>query len=166
MTIKLVTDNGSAFKASRFASFVAATGVLEHIRIRRRSPGQNGVCERAFGSLKYEHLHRHEITDGPMIPTEAEAYRPVFNTVRPHEALGMARPAERYLQAQPERPMVLVPATQPGPKPARFMTRDILASPRRSRPSCARPRSGSGCWSRRTRSSAGAAFFARETLPK
>jgi transposase InsO family protein len=97
LKIKLVTDNGSAFKSSRFASFIGSTGVLEHIRTRRKSPGQNGVRERAFGSLKYEHLHRHEITDGPMIAIEAEAYRQVFNHVRPHEALGMARPAERYL---------------------------------------------------------------------
>jgi transposase InsO family protein len=55
------------------------------------------VRERAFGSLKYEHLHGHDITDGPMIAVEAERYRQVFNTVRPHEALGMSRPAERYL---------------------------------------------------------------------
>jgi hypothetical protein len=29
---------------------------LIHIRTRRKSPNQNGVRERAFGSLKYEHL--------------------------------------------------------------------------------------------------------------
>jgi transposase InsO family protein len=95
--IKLVTDNGPAFKSSRFATFVAGTGVLEHIRIKPRTPGQNGVRERAFGSLKYEHLHRQEITDGPMIAVEAEAYRQVFNHIRPHEALGMSTPAQRYL---------------------------------------------------------------------
>ena len=50
---------------------MVSTGVLEHIRTRRKSPGQNGVRERAFGSLKYEHLHRHEITDGPTIAVEA-----------------------------------------------------------------------------------------------
>jgi putative transposase len=95
--IKLVTDNGSAFKSSRFASFVAGTGVLEHIRTRRKSPGQSGVREHAFGSLKYEHLYRHEISDGPSIAREAESYRHVFNWIRPHEAIAMARPADRYL---------------------------------------------------------------------
>lgn len=95
--IKLVTDNGGAFKSGRFAAFIGSTGVLEHIRIRRKSPGQNGVRERAFGSLKYEHLYRHEISDGPGIAREAEAYRHVFNNVRPHEAIGMTTPAERYL---------------------------------------------------------------------
>ena len=102
--IKLVTDNGPAFKSSRFASFVAATAVLEHIRIKARSPGQNGVRERRFGSLKYEHLCRHEITDGVAVAREAEAYRQVFNHFRPHESLGMARAAERYLAAVHDRP--------------------------------------------------------------
>ena len=101
--IKLVTDNGAAFKSGRFAAFIAATGVLEHIRTRRKSPGQNGVRERAFGSLKYEHLHRLEIADGPSIAVEAETYRQVFNHVRPHEALGMDRPIRRYL-TEPIRP--------------------------------------------------------------
>ena len=114
--IKLVTDNGPAFKSSRFASFVAATGVLEHIRIKARSPGQNGVRERGFGSLKYEHLYRHEITDGPAVAREAEVYRQVFNHVRPHEALGMARPAERYLAAVHNRPEPVSVLTQPEPE--------------------------------------------------
>lgn len=51
--IKIVTDNGGAFKGSRFAAFIASRPELLHIRTRRSSPGQNGVRERAFGSLKY-----------------------------------------------------------------------------------------------------------------
>jgi hypothetical protein len=81
--IKLVTDNGTAFKSSRFASFVAATGVLEHIRTRRKSPGQNGVRERALGSLNCEHLYRHEITDSQSGALEAERYRQIFSRIRP-----------------------------------------------------------------------------------
>ena len=77
---KLDTENGPAFKSGRFASFVAATGVLEHLRIKRKSPDQNGVRERGFGSLKYEHLHRQEITDGPAVAREAEAYRQICTT--------------------------------------------------------------------------------------
>jgi putative transposase len=94
--VKIVTDNGGAFKGARFAAFVASRPELVHIRIRRRSPGQNGVRERAFGSLKYEHLYRLEIPDGQSLAVEAEKYRHVFNHVRPHEALGMLRPAEAH----------------------------------------------------------------------
>ncbi|WP_232285492.1 integrase core domain-containing protein [Saccharomonospora marina] len=98
--IKLVTDNGGAFKGSRFAAFIASRPELLHIRTRRRSPGQNGVRERAFGSLKYEHLYRLEISDGPSLAVEAEAYRQVFNHIRPHEALDFARPVEIHQQDQ------------------------------------------------------------------
>ena len=52
--------------------------------------------ERAFGSLKYEHLYRiHErIATVEDLHREAETYRAVFNEIRPHEALGFHRPAE------------------------------------------------------------------------
>jgi putative transposase len=94
--IKLVTDNGSAFKGAAFARFIASRTEFVHIRTRRRSPGQNGVRERAFGSLKYEHLYRLEIDDLPTLAREAEAYRHIFNHVRPHQALGGHRPIEIY----------------------------------------------------------------------
>jgi putative transposase len=67
--VKLVTDNGPAFKAIGFARFIDSRPELVHIRTRRKSPHTNGVRERAFGSLKYEHLYREEITDGVMLPT-------------------------------------------------------------------------------------------------
>ena len=94
--IKLVTDNGGAFKGAAFAAFIASRPELLHIRTRAKSPGQNGVRERAFGSLKYEHLYRvHEqITTVEDLYREAEAYRQIFNHVRPHETLGFRRPVE------------------------------------------------------------------------
>lgn len=94
--IKLVTDNGGAFKGVAFARFIASRPELLHIRTRAKSPGQNGVRERGFGSLKYEHLYRvHEqIATVEDLYREAEAYRAVFNQIRPHEALGFHRPIE------------------------------------------------------------------------
>jgi transposase InsO family protein len=94
--IRLVTDNGGAFKGAAFAAFIASRPELLHIRTRAKSPGQNGVRERAFGSLKYEHLYRHapEIATLADLHREAEHYRMIFNQVRPHEALAMRRPIE------------------------------------------------------------------------
>ena len=100
----LVTDNGPAFKSVGFARFIASRPELVHVRTRRKSPHTNGVRERAFGSLKYEHLYRHEITHVDTLAVEAEHYRHVFNTIRPHEALGMQRPQEVYLTAIPNFP--------------------------------------------------------------
>jgi len=101
--VALVTDNGPCFKSARFAAFVDAHPELIHIRTQRNSPGQNGVRERAFGSLKYEHLYRHEIDDGHQLGLEAESYRQLFNTVRPHQALAGRRPLDIHLEATNDR---------------------------------------------------------------
>jgi putative transposase len=97
--IALVTDNGPCFKSVRFAAYIEKRPELIHIRTRRKSPNQNGVRERAFGSLKYEHLYRLEIDDGHQLGQEAEAYRQLFNRIRPHEALAMRRPLDVHLEA-------------------------------------------------------------------
>lgn len=96
--IKLVTDNGGVFTGAAFARFIATGPELIHIRTPRESPGQNGVREHAFGSLKDEHLYRLEITSLPDLARETEAYRQVFNHTRPHEALGGLRPIDVYQQ--------------------------------------------------------------------
>lgn len=49
--IALVIDNGPCFKSVRFAADIERRPKLIHIRTRRKSPQQNGVRERAFGSL-------------------------------------------------------------------------------------------------------------------
>ena len=95
----LVTDNGPCFKSTRFAAFIDKHPELIHIRTKRNSPGQNGVRERAFGSLKYEHLYRHEIDDGHQLGLEAETYRTLFNQIRPHQTLHGRRPLDVHLEA-------------------------------------------------------------------
>lgn len=97
--VALVTDNGPCFKSRRFAAFVDRHPELIHIRTRRKSPGQNGVRERAFGSLKYEHLYRHEIDDGHDLGLHVERYRQLYNTIRPHQTLGGRRPLDVHLEA-------------------------------------------------------------------
>ena len=97
--IAVVTDNGPCFKAARFARFVESRPELIHIRTRVKSPQQNGVRERAFGSLKYDHLYRHEIDDGHQLAVEAESYRQLFNTIRPHQSLAGRRPLDVHREA-------------------------------------------------------------------
>jgi putative transposase len=92
-------DNGPCFKSRRFAAFIDSHSELIHIRTRRKSPGQNGVRERAFGSLKYEHLSRHEIDDGHDLGLHVDRYRQLFNTVRPHHSLAGRRPHDVHLEA-------------------------------------------------------------------
>lgn len=94
--IKLVTDDGGAFKDAAFASFIASRPALLHIRTGAVNPGQNEVRERGFDSLKYEHLYRlrKQITTVEDLYREAEHYRGVFNHIRPHEALDFHRAIE------------------------------------------------------------------------
>jgi putative transposase len=92
--IKLSPTTDARSRAPRFAAFIASRPELAHIRTRRNSPGQNGVRERAFGSLKYEHRYHMQIETLQDLTREADAYRQVFNHVRPHEALAFYRPIE------------------------------------------------------------------------
>ena len=95
--IALVTDNGPAFKAGGFARFIDSRPELIHIRTRRKTPQQNGVRERAFGSLKYERLNRVDIPDGPTLADHVEDYRQIFNWIRPHQGIDRRRPMDLYL---------------------------------------------------------------------
>ena len=57
--IAVVSDNGPCYRGEVFkALFVGADPLLRHVRTRVRSPQTNGVIERFFGTLKYEHLYR------------------------------------------------------------------------------------------------------------
>jgi transposase InsO family protein len=95
--VTVVTDNGGPFRSARFAAFIARRPELHHVRTRVRTPGQNGVRERGFESLKYERLYREHVPDGLALAAHAEHYRVEFNTVRPHEALAFNRPLDVHL---------------------------------------------------------------------
>jgi transposase InsO family protein len=95
--LTIVTDNGPAYKSTDFGRFIAGRPELAHVRTRHRAPETNGVVERFNGSLKYEHLYRLEVPDVLALVDEAEAYRLLYNTIRPHESLDFATPISHYL---------------------------------------------------------------------
>ena len=92
-----MTDTAGPFRSFRFAAFIAAHPELRHVRTRVNTPGQNGVRERAFESLKYERLYREDIIDVVDLTNHAEEFRIEFNTIRPHEALSCNRPLAVHL---------------------------------------------------------------------
>ncbi|MFI5775885.1 integrase core domain-containing protein [Nocardia sp. NPDC051570] len=65
---------------------------MRHVRTRVRSPQTNGVIERWFGTVKYEHLYRGVITDGDVLDMEVHRFRILYITLRPHEARGDQTP--------------------------------------------------------------------------
>lgn len=94
-TLTIVTDNGPCFKSGRFAAWIASKKHLRHIRTRRKAPWTNGQIERFFGR-KYERLYRHDIGDGVELARHVRDFQTIYNAIRPHEAIAMARPLERY----------------------------------------------------------------------
>ncbi|HEX9854302.1 MAG TPA: integrase core domain-containing protein [Acidimicrobiia bacterium] len=104
-TLTIVTDNGPCFKSGAFAAWVASKRHLRHVRTRRKAPWTNGMIERFFGALKYERLYRHDIADGIDLAAHTADFRSIYNSIRPHETIAMARPLERYRQTpQPNIP--------------------------------------------------------------
>ena len=96
--IAVVTDNGPCFRGAVFAAaFTGEDALLRHVRTRVRSPQTNGVVERFFGTLKYEHLFRGPIDDAEALAVEVARFRQIYNTIRPHQALDDRTPRSAYL---------------------------------------------------------------------
>jgi putative transposase len=98
--IAIVSDNGPCFRGAMFAE--ALTGddpLLRHVRTRVRSPQTNGVIERFFGTLKYEHHHlfRGPIGDSGALAVEVGRFRQIYNTIRPRQAIADRTPRDAYL---------------------------------------------------------------------
>jgi len=96
--IRIVTDNGGAMRSAAVARWFADRPHFTHVRTAVKSPGTNGVVERFFQSIKYEHLYREPIVDGIDLAEQTAKYLHRYNQVRPHQAIGMQRPAELYQQ--------------------------------------------------------------------
>lgn len=101
----LVSDNGPCYKATAFARYIASRPELTHVRTRRRTPQTNGVIERYHGAIQIEALWRDLPADGLEMTTKVNAFRQLYNHVRPHEALAGDRPIERYLAEPTEDPI-------------------------------------------------------------
>jgi putative transposase len=96
--IAVVTDTGPCFRGGILAeAFTGDDPLLRHVRTRIRSPQTNGVVERFFGTLKYEHLYRAIIGDGNALAVEINLFRHTYNTLRPHQAIGDRTPQQAYV---------------------------------------------------------------------
>jgi hypothetical protein len=100
----LVSDNGPCSKAGGFARYIASRPELTHVRTRRKSPQTNGVIERYHGAIQIEHLWRDLPADGADMTAKVEAFRIIYNTIRPHETLAGARPIEVFLADPSDKP--------------------------------------------------------------
>lgn len=111
--IFVVSDNGPSIKSATFERFTGSRPELTPVRTRRKSPQTNGVIERCHGAIKIEHLWRDLPADGTEMTTMVDAFRRLYNHVRPHETLHGARPIEAYLANPDTPPSEPVNATAP-----------------------------------------------------
>jgi len=77
-------------------------------------PQTNGKDERFHRTLAAEVLRGRHFKDLPEVQSRFTAWRHEYNTHRPHEALGMQTPANRY-RASPRQMPSTLPAVEYGP---------------------------------------------------
>jgi putative transposase len=80
------------------AAFAGEDPLLRHVRAGVKSPQANGVIERFFGALKYDHLCRAVIDDADGLAMEIQRFGQIYNAIRPHQALGDRTPRRAYVE--------------------------------------------------------------------
>src|SRR5882672_3327588 len=108
---RMTMDNGSPWGAHARHELTPLTVWLIRLGIgvshsRPYHPQTQGKDERFHRTLKAEVLNGRTFTDCAQAQRAFDAWRAVYNTERPHQALGMAVPAQRYrpsARAYPEQ---------------------------------------------------------------
>lgn len=105
------SDNGIPFASSGLANLTRLSAYwlqlgIELERIRPAHPEENGQHERMHRTLKFE-TTRPPRTNLLQQQERFDEFREEFNTERPHEALGMKRPAQVYKPSPRKLPAVL-----------------------------------------------------------
>jgi transposase InsO family protein len=97
----LLCDNGNPWGASqsggitKFEVWLMELGILP-IHIRPRHPQTQGKIERFNGSFKKERLNFYTPADMRDAQRQRLEYRDFYNNERPHHALSLDTPAQRY----------------------------------------------------------------------
>ncbi len=100
----ILSDNGSQFSGfkhgyTHFEKWLMDLDVLP-IHCRIKHPQTQGKIERFHRSMKSELLKHRTIADIPDADAAFQEWRYKYNFVRPHEALGMLRPADVYVPSK------------------------------------------------------------------
>jgi len=98
----MLMDHGSPWGPSNAQGYWTALAVwlirlgIRVIHGRVRHPQTQGKQERFHRTLQAEVLHWRPFADLAEVQQAFDQWRPVYNYERPHEALGLAVPAQRY----------------------------------------------------------------------
>ena len=102
---EILTDNGKVFTgrfnqppAEVLFDRICRENGIDHRLTRPRSPTTTGKIERFHRSLRTEFRTDRVFKDLSAAQRELDEWVADYNTVRPHQAIGMAPPAERFAQ--------------------------------------------------------------------
>jgi transposase InsO family protein len=101
---EILTDNGKVF-TGRFASRdievlfdrICRENGIDHLLTAPRSPTTTGKIERFHRTLRHEFLTGRIFDELQAAQVELDRWVQSYNTERPHQALGMATPASRFV---------------------------------------------------------------------
>jgi len=105
---QILTDNGKVF-TGRFNAApvevlfdrVCRENGIEHLLTQPRSPTTTGKVERFHRAIRTEFRTHRTFPDLAHAQAELDEWVDEYNTRRPHQALAMATPADRFLQSDP-----------------------------------------------------------------
>jgi transposase InsO family protein len=111
LPLRILCDNGSPWSGGACEHHTPLTVWLMQLGVgiahgRPYHPQTQGKDERFHGTLKRELLAEHSMRDTNDAQRRFDAWRRVYNHERPHEALGLGVPADRYRlspRAMPDR---------------------------------------------------------------
>ena len=97
----VLSDNGAQFKGfrqglGRFEKWLMDLDILP-IHCRMQHPQTQGKIERFHRTMKNELLKHNKFNDIKEVDQALQCWRNKYNTIRPHEALGMKTPADVYI---------------------------------------------------------------------
>ena len=127
---QILTDNGKVFtgrfgpagsSAEVLFDRVCAENGIRHLLTAPRSPTTTGKVERWHKTIRAEFLAEHDYRHATMeeLQQALDAWVVHYNTERPHQALGMRPPIERFqLAAGPGVETVVEPSAVPAVPPA------------------------------------------------
>jgi transposase InsO family protein len=117
---EVLTDNGKQF-TDRFGKGgevlfdrICRDNGIAHRLTQPRSPTTTGKIERFHGSLRRELLDEAvPFADLAAAQAAIDAWAEAYNTIRPHQAIGMAVPADRFTAARARAEQELLPLRLP-----------------------------------------------------
>jgi transposase InsO family protein len=109
---EVLTDNGKVF-TGRFGAKdtevlfdrICRENGIDHLLTAPRRPTTTGKIERFHRTMRQEFLTGRVFGDLATAQDELDAWVASYNTQRPHSALDMATPADRFTVTDPDRPV-------------------------------------------------------------